>query len=193
MNFVSGQFGAQFEFIWNWLEISLWHRVKKLCDSIVSLQSIWLNFIFWSFLVKRKSISCDRSIDNWSKVWVLFDDVSLFSFLINILSSFEHLSENLNPLSLNFGNNSFFIFSFCKSDCIYSLCVFVFTFFLSFYQSALKKIQSLILNSFDVFFSFWPFSKLLIFHQFSSENKTGLIWSRRKSLFKGSLFSHWLN
>jgi len=163
ISLVSTELLAEFEHV-RWLHLgSLWvNSVRELCYSLVGQKGIWLNFILHS-LILWKSVSGDWSINYRTKVWVFFDDWCLAS-LVDILSCFEHLSKNLDSLSLDLSDTSFFVLSLLESDHIDSLLVLIFRFLLSFYQGWLKEVESLILNSLNVLFSFSPFSNLLLFH-----------------------------
>lgn len=64
-------------------------EIFKTCKGGKSLR---LNFILVCFFVQRKSITGDWSVNSRAVVRVLFDDVTMGAFKLNVLPRFVHFS-----------------------------------------------------------------------------------------------------
>jgi len=175
------------------LENVIRQRSAEFFDTLIWWKSLGLNFILIGFLVKRKAVSGDWSVDCWAEVSIVLDNVSLFTLDLDVFTGLVHLSENLDSLSLDLGESSFLVLSFLKSDLFSSLGMSLFSFFFSFNEGWLQQVEALVLQSSDVLLSLIPFSYLLFFHKFSSKGETSLIWGWWQSVFKSSLLAHLLN
>ena len=83
-------------------------------------------------------MTSDRGIHGRPEVSVLLDDVTLLILELNVLSSLIHLSQDLDSLTLNFGESTLFVFSLSETDLFSSLGVFLLSFLLTLNESRLE-------------------------------------------------------
>ncbi len=87
---------------------------------------------------------------------------------LDVLSSFVHLTENLDSFALDLGKRALFDFGLLKTDLLSSVSVLFLVVLFSLDESALKKVQALVLKALDIVFALVPLADLLIFHQAAS-------------------------
>lgn len=110
----------------------------ELTEALVGRESFRLNFVFISLFVEGEAVAGDRSVNRGSEVRVLLDDVTLLILELHVLSSFVHLSQDLDSLALNFSKSAFFVLSLSKTDLFGSLSMLLFSFLLTLDESRLE-------------------------------------------------------
>jgi hypothetical protein len=75
----------------------------ELIQSLVGRESFGLDFILVSLLIQGETLPSDGSIDSGTKVSIFINDISLFTFNLNVLSGLIHLSQDFDPFSLDLG------------------------------------------------------------------------------------------
>ena len=127
------------------LEDMVWQRSRELLNSLIRRESLWLNLVLVGLLVERKSMPSDGGINRRAKVGIIFDDISLSSFDLDVLSTLVHLSEDLNSLPLDLSESTLLILSLLESDLFSSLGVLLLSLLFSLNEGRLQKVESLIL------------------------------------------------
>jgi len=113
-------------------------------------------------------VTSDRGIDGRTEVSVLLDDVTLLILELNVLSSLVHLSQDLDSLALNLGKSTLLVFGLSETDLFSSLSMFLLSLLFTLDESRLEQVESLILETLDIVFTFTPFSELLFFHELTA-------------------------
>lgn len=152
-----------------------------------------MHLIFVCFFVKRQAISCDGSVNSRAEVSVIFDDVPLESLDLDVFASFVHLAENLDSLALDLCKTALLDLGFLESNLLSAVSMLLFVILLTLNEGALKKIQALILQTFNIVFAFGPLTDLLILHQTATEGETSLVRGGWQGILKGTFLSHLLD
>ena len=113
------------------MSLLLNQNLLKIFKPCKRRKSFWLNFILVCLFIKGKSVTSDWSVNCGSVVGVLFNDVTMRAFKLNVLSSLVHLSKDLNSFPLDLSQSSFFILGLFVSDLLCSLGVAFFDTFLT--------------------------------------------------------------
>jgi len=98
-------------------------------------------------------------------VGILHDDLTVLALHLDVLSSFVHLSKDLDTLALDLGKSALFIFSLLMPNLLSPFGVIFLNTLFAVNQSRLQEIKAVILHLLDHSSAVVPLAMLLFLHQ----------------------------